>query len=141
MSYTTDLLTGLATDLNAEGLATYTGGSGGTVFFKQLPTAPNRAVALTAYGSEDEAAENLSTIRVQFMFRGNANAASDVDEFADAVFMWLQGLQGRTYGSVYLAHALRISTIQLGIDESKRSMRSDNYSLTCNLPSTSGRPE
>lgn len=141
MSITTDLLTGLATDLNAQGLATYTGGPGGTVFFKQLPTSPHRCVALTAYAATDDATQNLSTIRVQFLFRGNVNSATDVDDFADPVFLWLQGLQGRTYGSVFVAHALRVSTVQLGVDQSKRSERSDNYSLTCNLPQTSGRPD
>lgn len=141
MSFTTDLLTGLATDLNAQGLATYNGGAGGNVFLKALPTTPDRAVALTAYAATDEAAENLSTIRVQFWFRGNPNVATDVDDLADSVFMWLQGLQGRTYGSVFVAQAFRVSSIQLGVDGSKRSERSDNYSLICNLPSTSGRPE
>lgn len=141
MSITSDLLTGLAEDLNAQGLATYTGGAGGNVFFKALPTSPDRAVAITAYASQDDATMNLSTIRAQFYFRGDPNDATDVDDLADAVFLWLQGLQGRDYGSVYLTHALRVSTIQMGIDDSKRSERSDNYVLTCNLPQTSGRPE
>lgn len=141
MSITSDLLTGLAADLNAQGLATYTGGAGGNVFFKALPTTPDRAVALTAYSSQDDPTMNLSTIRVQFYFRGVPNVAVDVDELADGVFLWLQGLQGRTYGSVHVAHALRISTIQNGIDSNKRAERSDNYAFTCNLPQTSGRPE
>ena len=141
MSITRDLLSGLATDLNTQGLATFTGGAGGNVFFKALPTSPDRAVSLTAYSSQDEVTEALSTIRVQFMFRGNPDDATDVDDLADAVFLWLQGLQGRDYGTVHVTHATRVSAIQLGIDDSKRSERSDNYSLTCNLPQTSGRPE
>lgn len=141
MSVTSDLLTGLATDLNTEGLAVYNGGAGGSVFFKELPTAPDRAVALTAYSSQDDAAQNLSTIRVQFYFRGARNNSVDVDDLADSVFLWLQGLQGRQYGSVYVAHALRVSAMQMGVDENKRGERSDNYAFTCNLPQTSGRPE
>lgn len=141
MSITSDLLTGLATDLNTEGLATYTGGAGGNVFLKALPTSPDRAVAITAYSAQDDATQALSTIRVQFYFRGVPNDATDVDDLADDVFLWLQGLQGRTYGSVHVTHALRVSTVQLGVDSSKRCERSDNYAFTCNLPSTSGRPE
>ena len=141
MSITSDLLGGLAADLNAQGLGTFTGGSGGNVFFKALPVKPDRAVSLTAYASQDDPTQNLSTIRVQFYFRGNANDATDVDDLADSVFLWLQGMTHRDYGTVHVAHALRISTIQLGTDDSKRSERSDNYSFTCNLPQTSGRPE
>lgn len=141
MSFTTDLLTGLAADLNDEGLATYTGGAGGDVFFKALPTSPDRCIALTAYAAQDDPTQNLSTIRVQFYFRGTPNNATDVDDLADDVFLWLQGLQGRTYGTAHVAHALRISSMQMGVDTNKRAERSDNYALTCNLPQTSGRPE
>ena len=141
MSITSDLLGGLAADLNAQGLATYTGGAGGNVFFKALPASPDRAVALTAYASQDDATQNLSTIRVQFYFRGSRDNVTDVDDLADSVFLWLQGMQHKNYGVVHVAHALRLSAIQLGSDDSKRSERSDNYAFTCNLPSTSGRPE
>jgi len=141
VSITSDLLSGLAADLQAQGLATYTGGSGGNVFFKQLPATPDRAVAVTAYAAQDDPAQNLSTIRVQFYFRGATDDAMDVDDLADSVFMWLQGLQHRDYGTVHVAEALRISAIQLGADARKRNERSDNYAFTCNLPSTSGRPE
>lgn len=141
VTITRDLLTGLATDMDAEGLAQYTGGPGGTVFFKQLPTSPDRAVALTVYATQDEPDENVTVFRAQFMFRGAPNRGTDVDDFADDVFMWFQGLRDRTYGSVELRFARRVSSVQLGVDESKRSERADNYALTCNTPSTSGRPE
>lgn len=141
MSLTTDLLEGIATDLNTQGLATYTGGAGGNVFFKQLPTTPDRCVAITAYSAQDDAAQNLSTIRVQFWFRGSPSVATDVDDFADAVFLWLQGMTHVDYGTVHVAHALRVSAVQLGMDDNKRNERTDNYSFTCNTPSTSGRPE
>ncbi len=141
MSYTSDLLAGIAADLSTQGIATYTGGAGGNVFFKELPPFPGRCVAITAYASQDAATENLSTIRVQFYFRGAADSATDVDDLADAVFLWLQGMTHRDYGTVHVAQALRISTIQLGLHANKRCERSDNYAFTCNLPQTSGRPE
>ena len=138
---TTDLLTGLATDLNTQGLATYTGGAGGNVFFKELPTTPDRCVALTAYATIDDATRNESVVRVQFWFRGAAGNATDVDEFADAVFEWLQGMTDVDYGTVHVAQALRVSSIQIGMDDNKRNERSDNYAFQINTPSTSGRPE
>lgn len=141
MSITTDLLTGLAADLNTQGLATYTGGAGGNVFFKELPTSPDRCVALTAYASSDDATRNESVVRVQFWFRGVAGVATDVDVLADSVFMWLQGMTHVDYGTVHVAQALRVSAIQLGMDDNKRNERSDNYSFQINTPSTSGRPE
>ena len=140
-SVTSDLLTGLAADLNAQGLATYTGGAGGNVFFKELPTKPDRCVALTAYASSDDATRNESVVRVQFWFRGVAGSALDVDVLADSVFAWLQGMTHVDYGSVHVAQALRVSAVQLGMDANKRNERTDNYSFQINTPSTSGRPE
>jgi hypothetical protein len=140
MSLTTDLLTGLATDLNTQGLATYTGGAGGNVFFKELPTKPDRCVAITAYASIDEPKIARSTVRVQFWFRGSADIATDVDDLADAIFLWLQGREDFTYGDVHVVQAFRISAIQLGMDDNKRNQRSDNYEFDLDLPLTAGRP-
>jgi hypothetical protein len=141
VSITTDLLTGLATDLNTQGLATYTGGAGGNVFFKELPTSPDRCVALTAYATIDEPKIARSSIRVQFYFRGIAGAATDVDDLADDVFSWLQGREDFWYGSdLHVIQAFRVSAIQLGMDDNKRNERSDSYQFDCDLPITSGRP-
>ena len=140
MSPTSDLLTGLATDLNTQGIATYTGGAGGNVFLKELPATPDRAIALTAYASIDDPKVARSTVRVQFWFRGVVGNSVDVDDLADDVFLWLQGLEDRTYGDVHVVQAFRVSSVQLGVDDNRRAERSDNYEFDLDLPLTAGRP-
>lgn len=142
MSITSGLLAGIATDLDAQGLATYTGGAGGTVYFKELPTSPDRCVALTAYATVDEPRIARSRVRVQFYFRGDPNQALTVDDDADAVFEWLHGRQDFYYaaGGIHVIQVYRISSIPGGVDGSKRSERSDNYEFDLDLPTTSGRP-
>jgi len=137
---TSDLLRGLATDLGAQGLATYTGDAGGNVFIKELPASPDIAVALTAYASVDDPKVSRSTVRVQFWFRGARNDALSPDAMADAVFAWLQGREDFTYGSVHVVQAFRVSTVQLGSDGNKRHERTDNYEFDLDLPLTAGRP-
>lgn len=133
MSVTRDLLEGLKAELSAGGITT-------PLFFKLLPTTPDRAIAVTPYGSSDETTVALSTYRVQFWFRGDANASLSVDDDADAAFAILHGLTDRTYGSVHLVQCLRISSVPLGIDGSKRSERTDNYEVDLDLPLTAARP-
>ena len=133
MSFTTDLLTGLSTYLAANGVTT-------PVFFKALPTAPDRCIAITAYAATDEPKVALSHVRVQFWFRGIVNNSLDVDELGDSVFNLLQGAEDLTFGTPHVVQALRVSSIQLGADANKRSERSDNYELDLDVPITSGRP-
>lgn len=140
---TRDLLVGLAGEIASAGLGTY-----GTVvadpntgiYLKALPTSPARAVALTVYASTDEAVVTLSQYRVQVWCRGKADLAVDVDDLADDIFSVLQGLENRTYASVHLAQCLRISSVSLGADGSKRFERSDNYEVHLDTPATPGRP-
>ena len=133
MSFTTDLLTGLAAYLAANGVAD-------PVFFKALPTTPDRCIAVTAYASTDEAKVALSHVRVQFWFRGIVNNSLDVDDLGDSVFALLQGAENLTFGTAHVVQALRVSSIQLGADASKRSERTDNYELNLDVPVTPGRP-
>jgi hypothetical protein len=140
VSITSDLLTGIATDLNSQLIATFTGADGGNVFFKELPPFPDVAVALTAYSSVDEPKIAASTVRVQFWFRGAVDDSLSCDVMADAAFDYFQGLEDRTYGSVHVAQAFRVSSIQLGADSQRRHERSDNYEFDLDLPLTAGRP-
>lgn len=133
MSFTVDLLTGLSTYLAANGITT-------PVFFKALPTLPDRCIAITAYAATDEAKVALSKIRVQFWFRGIVNNSLDVDDLGDSVFNLLQGAEDLTFGTAHVVQALRVSSIQLGADASKRSERTCNYELDLDVPVTSGRP-
>lgn len=141
----TDLLKGLAQDLEDASCGTYKADGGYTasetaIVFGGLPTSPHRAIALTLYGADDEGSVPLSSLRLQVMVRGNPNDALDAGEVAGAIFTFLQGLQHRQYGSAHLTLAQRISRITLGADESKRQIRSDNYALDVDMPATAGRP-
>lgn len=140
MSATRDLLNGLAGELSPIGSTPPVAAGGTGIFAKALPTSPDRAVALNAYASVDEAKVALSTIRVQFWFRGKPNDPLDVDDLADSAFAILQGLEDRTYGSVHLVQCNRVSSSQMGADESKRSERADNYEIDLDMPTTVGRP-
>lgn len=133
MSFTTDLLTGLAAHIKAAGIPD-------PAFFKALPTSPDRCMALTAYAAIDEPKVAASRIRVQFWFRGMVNNSLDVDELGDAVFNLLQGAEDLTFGTAHVAQILRKSSIQLGADANKRNERSDNYELDLDVPVTPGRP-
>jgi hypothetical protein len=133
VSHTRDLLTGLKADLVAASITT-------PIFFGDLPTTPDRAIALTAYAAVDQPTVALSTIRVQVMVRGVVNNSLDADDQADDIFAVLQGLEDRTYGTAHLVQCNRISAVPLGIDGSKRSSRADNYEIDVDLPLTAGRP-
>lgn len=133
--FTRDLLVGLKADLVAAGIAT-------PIYFGDLPTTPDRAMALTAYSAVDQPKVALSTLRVQVMVRGIPNDSLDGDDLADSIFNALHGLENRSYasGTVHLVQCLRISAVPLGIDTSKRSTRADNYECDVDLPLTAGRP-
>jgi len=144
MSWTRDLLDGIAQELATAGVATYaatyTAGQTG-VFFKHLPANPDRAIAITPYFASDDVKTTASAVRVQFSMRGNTNDAMDVDDLADAVFAAIHGMEHKQYGTCHVVQALRVSSIALGNDEARRAERSDNYQFDINTPNTSGRPE
>lgn len=132
MSFTKDLLLGLKAELVAAGITD-------PIFFGDLPSTPNRVVALGAYAAVDEPTVAASTLRVQVMARGVENNSLDADDLADDIFTALQGLEDRTYGTAHVAQCLRVSAVPLGIDSLKRWTRADNYELNVDLPLTAGR--
>lgn len=146
MSFTADLLRGLGAYLAAASigvaykpagvyLATDTG-----VVFGLYPTSPDRCIAMTAYATSDEAKVALSRIRVELAFRGVPNDSLDVDDLADSVFNVLHGYEDLTFGSAHVDQALRVISHATGVDDSKRSQRSDSYDLDVDVPVTAGRP-
>ena len=143
--WTQDLLVGLAQDLAAAGVVSYrpTGGylpAETALVFGDLPPAPDRCVALTAYASVDDVAINLSRVRVQFYLRGAVGNSLDVGDLNDALFTALHGLGRRSYATAYLVDARRVSAIPMGVDGSRRSEIAANYELDVNTPATVGRP-
>jgi hypothetical protein len=145
VSVETDLVVGIAQYLNDHGAGAYksTGGYLATdtaIVFGELPTTPDRVIAITVYGSDDEGQVPLSQMRVQFMFRGEPNNTLDAGEIAGPVFDLMQGLEHLQCGSAHINLAQRVSRITLGADDNKRQMRSDNYALDVDMPATAGRP-
>jgi hypothetical protein len=145
VSVETDLVTGLAQYLNDHGAGTYrpTGGyqaNETAIVFGELPSTPDRVIALTVYGSLDEGLVPLSQMRVQFMFRGKPNDTLDAGEVAGPVFDLVQGLEHLQCGTAHIDLAQRVSRVTLGADENGRQLRSDNYALDVDMPATAGRP-
>jgi hypothetical protein len=146
MSFTSDLLKGLAAYLGNAGisityrpttpyLATETG-----VVFGLYPTSPDRCVAMTAYVATDEPKVALSKIRVELALRGIANDSLDVHNLGDDIFGVMQGAEDLTFGTAHVVQALRVISASGGVDANKRSMRSDSFSLDVDTPITPGRP-
>lgn len=146
MSTTSDLVTGLAQYLATAGLATYRADgtpytSGETaLYFNDMPASPDRVVALTAYATTDQAVVTLGAVRVQVRTRGLANDVLDVDTLADSIFTLLHGAVNLTFGTMHVVQILRVSSATLGMDDqSRRWMRSDNYHLDVDYPTTPNR--
>lgn len=140
-----DLLTGLAQYLHDNGAATYRPAGGyaadeTAVVFGELPTTPDRVVALSVYAAADEGQVPLSSLRVQCMFRGRPNDTLDAGAVAGPVFDLLQGLEHLQCGTAHVNLSQRVSRVSLGADESKRQLRSDNYAMDVDMPATAGRP-
>lgn len=144
MSVESDILVGIAGLLDAAGVGVYspTGGYQSTdtaIVFGELPTSPNRVVALTLYTSSDEIKQNLSEFRVQLMFRGGVNNSLDVGDLASSCFTALQGTESVEFGAVHVIQIYRTSFVPQGLDSNKRYERADNYVVQVNTPLTPGR--
>jgi hypothetical protein len=140
-----DLLTGIAQILNDAGAGSYKPAGGYTaaetaIVFGELPTSPDRVIALSLYGFTDAINQNLSSPRLQAMLRGNPNDSLDVGALAVEVFNALQGLAGVDCGTAHVVQCNRFSVVPQGVDGNKRYERADNYALDVNTPATPGRP-
>jgi hypothetical protein len=140
MGFTADLLTGLATLLDADGVAVYkptepyAADEVGIVF--GVPTQdPPSLIALAVYNNTDDPALSDSRPMVQFRIRGASADPTGADDLADAVFDRLQGFRGDLPNGVHITYASRNSTFPLGIDGNGRQERTDNYDLTVHRPS------
>lgn len=147
MSTTRDLLTGLAQWSAAASLGVYR--NDGSVFtdsdtgigIKAMPADPARFICLTPYGANgDHPVIPMGEQRIQVRFRGTTDP-DDVDDLADALFTVWHGATNLTFGSVRVLQILRISSLPLGMDDqSRRWMRSDNYALDLDYPTSPNRP-
>lgn len=142
-----DLLDGLARALATASVATYRSDGSAylagetAVVFDAMPASPDRVVCLTPYGSNgDQPTQNLGQVRVQARVRGTAGNAADARDLAAAVFGALHGLTSVDYGTCHVIQCLRISSVPMGQDGSRRFERADNYAVDLNTPPTTARP-
>lgn len=94
------------------------------LFYGELKTAPDRAVAVRVYAPQDGV--HVSRRRVQLRSRGAQRRLDGADQLADIAFVALDGLS-RYRG---ILRAERISFAPLGADQSGRQERTDNYLIT-----------
>jgi hypothetical protein len=140
VSFTGDLLDGLALFLDAAGAGTYrSDGSANlpgetAIVFAAMPSTPDRAIVLSDYPVTDDPSLSDSVIGVQVRCRGGANP-HEVKAISDRVFDVLHGKFAFDLGPVHVVEALRNSGGSLGRDDSNRWEHSDNYYLTVNRPS------
>ena len=141
MGYRTDLLTGLARHLAAEGIGTwnpdgvYTPAQTGVVL-GAVPPAPDRIITLTGYGVTDDLVHADTITGIQVRCRWAGRDPRPVDDLADLVFDLWHGAGPLTLPTgVRVLQLERRSSASLGTDDNGRWSRSDNYYATTHRPS------
>ncbi|MEH0556014.1 minor capsid protein [Streptomyces sp. B21-101] len=140
MSFLIDLVDGLATLLDTEGVATYrpTGiyTAGETaVTDTVMPDSPDRAVVLTAYDSTDDPALTDCTVSVQVRTRAGPDPrqVADLDE---VVFTTLHALADAQFGTARVGLMKRDNSAPMGRDSNGRFERVSNYTIRAQRPPT-----
>jgi hypothetical protein len=134
VGFTNDLLTGMATYLAAAGIGwTWRPGtaylpSETGLYLRQLPSSPDRAVALTYYAVDDHPGLTNDIAGVQMRVRGTTDPTV-ADDLADDAFAVLHGLEHAVFGGVHVAKVWRQSHVALGRDDNQRFQASSNYYL------------
>lgn len=141
MGFQTDLLTGLAVHLAANGIGAwsptgaYTAGQTGIVL-ATVPASPDSIVTITGYGVSDDPSLSDSVQGVQFITRSAGGDPRPVDDLADSIFDLLHGATGLTLTTgVRVTQCLRRSHVSLGQDGNRRWSRSENFYLNVHRPS------
>lgn len=140
MSFTNDLLAGLAVLLADEAGATwrptgvYPAGSAWPIFLTVVPAAPDEMIALTAYPVEDNPTVSDVVVGVQLRARGSRDPRP-VQDRLDAAYTVLHGRAGTVIGGITVPLIWRQSGAYLGTDGNGRHEHSHNYYLHANRPS------
>lgn len=142
MSFTTDLLSGIAQLLEDTGQGTwkptgaYATDDPTPIIIKSVPASPDRVITLSEYSVSDDPTLSDSVKGLQVRFRAGRDPRT-VDDMADDAFDVLHGLQGVELSTgVLIVQSYRQSSALLGADDNGRHERSDNYYLTVHRPST-----
>jgi hypothetical protein len=140
MSWTSDLLIGLAEHLAAQGVGTlvpsgiYTTGQTG-IYFAVMPPGDeadpgwDKAIVLTDYDPNGGNTSGDVAPRVQVRCRGLRNDPFSAIDLASAVRDAIDGLVHVTWGQVEVSGINHISGVPMGTDKNDRHERSDNYDI------------
>lgn len=144
MSVTTDLLEGIAGMIVAGVAGTTYNPSAATVnggiLLKFMPASPDRVITLTAVFQGDDITMPLGQVMVQVRGRGLPNRPTDVDDLLDDIFAVLHGTTNLVFGSVTVIQMNRKVSVPMGMDDSKRFERVDQFYLDLDFPASANRP-
>lgn len=134
MSWTSDLLTGIAQYLEDQGVGVYKPGeayasSDIAIVIGTVPPSPDRCIVLTDYDPDGGNSSGDVTPRVQVRCRGLRNDPLSAIDIASSVRDALDGLASVTFGQVVVSQINHSSGVPLGIDGNQRHERSDNYDI------------
>lgn len=137
MSFTRDLLTGVAERLHAEGAAAWKPttpyvATDTAIVLKGMPAKPDRCVVLTAYDVDSPYGEHVVQ-GVQVRCRGTTHPL-DVDDLADAVRDALHGLTHVELHGIAVGSVRRSSHASLGPDTNGRYETSSNFYVLAARP-------
>jgi hypothetical protein len=105
-----------------------------------MPASPDRVITLTAVNQGDDITMPLGQVMVQVRGRGLPNRPTDVDDLLDSIFAVLHGTTNLVFGSVTVVQMNRKVSVPMGMDDSKRWERVDQYYLDLDFPPTANRP-
>ncbi|MGW1151969.1 minor capsid protein [Streptomyces rubiginosohelvolus] len=131
MSYTRDMVEGLAELLDEQGLGTYGPPDepypteGTAIVLGVMPTLPDRVLCLTPYPVEDTGGpEAITAVQVRMRAGRDPRAVYDL---ADGVFGVLDGREHYRLRTVPVSLSWRQSEASLGLDGSNRMELTANY--------------
>lgn len=141
MSFTTDLLDGLARVLVNAGIGVYSdNGYAATdtgIGIDDFPQDCPRAIAITDYSTPDDSPDQpMTQIAVQVLTRGLPDNPFDAKTLRDQVFLALHGITGVQFGSCGVDQCLRRTSMYLGVDDNRRAQHSQNFYIDTSLPAT-----
>lgn len=140
MSFTSDLLTGVAEYLAAEGIGEYR--PDGSVFptdataivDRTMPQSPARVVALDSYSVSDDPNLAQGTVGLHITTRAGGDPR-DVEDLDDAIFDCLHGATNLDLNGVLVQQVYRQSNAPLGQDGNRRWQSTSNFYLDVHRPS------
>jgi hypothetical protein len=145
MSWTEDLLVGLAEYLAAQGVGqwqatgAYITDTPPPIALRTLPEKFDQAYAIGAYTEVETEDAGLSDVTVGVQIRSRGTDPDEVEGVADAVWEVLHGARmvvlGTGPSAVYTSLIYRRSTALLGTDRQGRYERACNYYVLASRPS------